>query len=87
MTLTPVPSPDVPLMVNVDLVAFLENLLELAKTGEIRCACIALVHADGDTSDRWSIGPRSRVAPIIGAVELMKARLIQKYGGTDEEHG
>lgn len=58
-----------------DLVQKLENILEMARSGEVDGMVIALHHADGRRNDqRAGAGGRS----MIGMIEVMKFELIER---------
>lgn len=58
------------------VVARLEELIERAKKGEVVAVAFACVCQGGTTMEGWGCGDRQPVAPILGAIEVLKARLL-----------
>ena len=68
-----VPGDDVSSL-NRIVVELLEELLEEARAGAIRGCAVAIVHAEGATSDRWASGAGMVTASMVGAIEIMSHR-------------
>jgi hypothetical protein len=76
MTLAAVPAPDEPVAVNQIVITMLEELLEEARRGEIRACAVAIVTADGCTSDRRAAAAGLKPCLMVGAIEILKARYV-----------
>ncbi len=61
---------------NLDTVAYLEDLLARAKTGEIQGLAIALDKSKARTANGWS-GINSNCMALIGELESLKVDLIR----------
>jgi hypothetical protein len=57
-----------------DLVALLEEVLEMARSGEIKGVALAMIHTD-DCSSMRRCGVQTR--GLIGCLEIMKADLCE----------
>lgn len=53
----------------------LEEVLKLARAGELSAVAIAVVYRDGRTGARWS--PSPRFASVLGAVDRLAYKLNQ----------
>ena len=56
----------------------LEDVLSQAKDGNIRAVAIAIERPDSSTTTRWSIGIGSSYGLLIGALEMLKVRLVKR---------
>ena len=56
----------------------LEDVLSQAKDGNIRAVAIAIERPDSSTVTRWSIGIGSSYGLLIGALEMLKVRLVKR---------
>lgn len=65
---------------DADVVERLEEVLERARTGDISMVAIATVERSGMA--QWCFSNLSNTSTMLGAVERMKHRIIQK---TDDE--
>lgn len=61
---------------NEDCVKLLLGLLEAAQSGEISAVIVASHYSDGSTSH--AIGGAYKIRPMIGALELLKTRLVRQ---------
>lgn len=57
------------------IVAYLEQLLEQARAGELSAIAVAKVYRDGTTGSGWSEVPA--LAAMIGAVTTLQAKLVE----------
>lgn len=62
---------------SVDLVERLEQLLALAKTGELSAMAYAVVYRNGNTGDGWT--RLSNKQMMVGAVGIMHHRLCAAF--------
>jgi hypothetical protein len=62
-------------VIDHEMVGFLEELVHMARNGEITGVLVALLHADGTTSDRWSLTAGHHPIMAMGAM----TRLQWKY--------
>ena len=56
----------------------LEDVLSQAKDGNIRAVALAIERPDSSTTTRWSIGIGSSYGLLIGALEMLKVRLVKR---------
>ncbi len=59
-----------------DVIARIEEVLELARKGEFSSVAIASVYRDGSTGKSWSAAPS--LSLLIGSVARMQAALIRR---------
>lgn len=59
-----------------NIVAMLEEMIELANKDELSSVAVAFVHRDGCTGQRWSHLPS--IATMIGSVATLQHRLIER---------
>ena len=78
-TLVKLPTPIVEMCPQPNVVAILEETLEMARKGEIDGVVLILSHTDGDTSDRWALGANFFWMKMLGAAEAWKHRYIRRY--------
>lgn len=64
---------------DANVVERLEEVLALARSGEVSMVAIATVERDGGSG--WSFSELSNASTMLGAIERMKARIILKTDG------
>jgi hypothetical protein len=69
---------------NLDLVASLEELLEQAKSGELRSLFSVMAWDDDSVTWAWNHDTRNSLIRIIGAVALLNHDLQFTYAASDE---
>lgn len=70
---------------NQIVVELLEGLLEEARTGRLRACAVAIVYTDGATSDRWASGAGLLPASMVGAIEIMRHRYVDRLAQETDE--
>ena len=78
MPLDLVPPADNVSPVHQCVVDTLEDVLSQAKDGNIRAVALAIERPDSSTTTRWSIGIGSSYGLLIGALEMVKVRLVKQ---------
>ena len=64
---------------NEALIDLLRGTLEEAERGELQAIAIALVHADGATSDRFATNARVFPQMLIAALDICRHRAIDHF--------
>ena len=78
MPLDLVPPADNVSPVHQCVVDTLEDVLSQARDGNIRAVALAIERPDSSTTTRWSIGIGSSYGLLIGALEMVKVRLVKQ---------
>jgi hypothetical protein len=70
---------------NLELVAFIEGLLDRAKNGEVDALAVVGLSAS-DTFNGWAFHPsEAHTVQLLGELELLKVGLIKNLTGEDDD--
>lgn len=69
---------------NEIVVNFLRDALKMAEAGDVRGAVLVMEHADGTTSDRWSLAAGFYPQKLLGAIFQCITRFAARYEVSNE---